>query len=315
MRRIAYSLGLIVGLLALGGGGWLFATQASYTLATVTLGGGLLGALSGFMGVFAVLRRQSLIGDALSHSALPGIGIAFLLFGRDLPFLLIGAGLASALSALFISLVKRTTRLKQDSIMGIALTAFFALGLVLLTYIQGRGYADQAGLDSFIFGQAAALARRDLWLLGGLGLVLVATVGLFWKEFKLLTFDPVFARTNGYPVTFLDSLLTLLLVLTIILGLPLAGVILIVGLLIAPPVAARQWTHSLGALCLLAALFGATAGASGALISASTTDMPTGPWMIVMASLWVFVSLLFAPQRGLWWRWRRALRLSAPVKG
>jgi len=315
MRRIAYGLGLSLGALALGAGGWLLATQASYTVMTVTLGGGLLGALSGFIGVFAVLRRQSLIGDALSHSALPGIGVAFLLFGRDLPFLLMGAGLASALSALFINLVLRTTRLKQDSVMGIALTSFFALGLVLLTYIQGRGDANQAGLDSFIFGQAAALVRRDLWLIGELGLVLVATVGLFWKEFKLLTFDPVFVRTNGYPVAFLEGLLTLLLVLTIVLGLQLAGVVLMVGLLIAPAVAARQWTRSLGALCLLAALFGATAGASGALISASTTDMPTGPWMIVMATFWVLVSLMFAPQRGLWWRWRRALRVSVPAKG
>src|SRR5688572_21458555 len=129
----------------------------SYTLRTVALGGALLGLVSGILGSFAVLRRQSLMGDALSHAALPGVTVAFLLSGRNLSALLIGAAVASLIAVGFIRALTTTTRIKQDAAMAIALASWFALGVALLSYIQGRPDAGQAGLDKFIFGQAAAM--------------------------------------------------------------------------------------------------------------------------------------------------------------
>ena len=277
-----------------------------YTLVTVAVGGAVLGVLSGVLGSFAVLRQQSLMGDALSHAALPGVAIAFLLMGRELGWLLIGAGIAGWVGVMFINSVTRTTRIKQDTAMGIALTAFFAFGITLLTYIQSRNDASQAGLDQFIFGQAAAIKRQDVLLISGVGLAVFVILALFWKEFKLITFDTEFARANGFNVRFLDTLLSTLIVVAIVLGLQLAGVILMVGMLIAPAVAARQWTHRLDQMLVLSALFGGFAGAAGAILSGIEQGLPTGPLIIVVASAIVFLSIAFAPERGLVWAlWQR----------
>jgi manganese/zinc/iron transport system permease protein len=276
-----------------------------YTLQVVMVGAGILGLVSGVLGTFAVLRKQSLLGDTLAHAALPGVAIAFLIAGRELVWLLVGAGIAGWLTTLFIQALLRTTRIKQDAAMGIALTVMFGLGVSLLGYIQGREDASRAGLKTFIFGQAAAMSQDDVVLIGLVTLGIVGLVLAFWKEFKLITFDMAFARTNGYPVQFLDILLSTLIVVGIVLGLQLAGVILMVGLLIAPAVAARQWTNRLGQMVILAAIIGAFAGISGTLISAAQTGLPTGPLIIIMASLQVVVSILFAPGRGLiWQRWQ-----------
>jgi manganese/zinc/iron transport system permease protein len=280
-------------------------TRFDHTLRTVTLGGALLGLVTGALGSFAVLRRQSLLGDALSHAALPGVALAFLLQGRSLTGLLIGAAFASLMAMGFMSALTRTTRIKTDAAQAITLTAWFALGLMLLSYIQGRSDAAQAGLDRFIFGQAAALMQNDLWLIAGIGVIIFALVMAFWPIFKLLTFDPEYAAALGMPVRFFSSLLSVLMVATIVMGLQLAGVVLMVGLLIAPASAARQWTNQLGVMVLLSGVFGAFAGGSGALLSALDLNLPTGPLMIVMACAVVLISVLVAPQRGLIWRWKK----------
>ena len=283
----------------------------TYTVRVVALGGAVLGAVSGALGCFAVLRQESLMGDALSHAALPGIAIAFLLAGRELSALLLGAAVASWLALRFISAIRRTTRIKPDAAMGIVLAAFFAAGIALLAYIQSIPDASQAGLDRFIFGQAAALIESDVRLVSGVGAVAVLVVALFWKEFKLVAFDPEFARANGFRVGFINTVLSTLIVAAIVLGLQLAGVILMVGMLIAPAIAARQWTHRLEQMILLAAVFGGFAGGVGAVISALDSDMPTGPMIIVVAFGLVMVSMAFAPERGLvfqHWRQRASSR-------
>lgn len=278
-----------------------FRVTYDYTLVMVAAGGALLGVLSGVLGCFSVLRQQSLMGDALSHAALPGVCIAFLVAGRDMGWLLLGAGIAGWLGTLFINRVTATTRLKQDAAMGIVLAAWFAFGIALLAYIQGRPDASQAGLDRFIFGQAAAIVQRDVEMILIVGLVIFAVLALFWKEFKLITFDPEFAAANGFPLRWLDMLLSSLVVVAIVLGLQLAGVILMVGLLIGPAVAARQWTHHLGQMVVLAGVFGAFSGGTGAIISAVEVGLPTGPLIIVVASVIVLISILFAPERGVVW--------------
>jgi manganese/zinc/iron transport system permease protein len=276
-----------------------------YTLTTVALGGAILGVVAGGLGSFVVLRRQSLLGDSLSHAALPGVAIAFLLAGRSLSALLLGAFAAAWIGTMLIRAITRTTRIKQDAAMGAVLASFFAIGIALLSYIQGRPDASQAGLDKFIFGQAAAIVESDVRLISVVGLMAFGLLALFWKEFKLLAFDIEFAGANGFPVRLLDVLLSTLIVVAIVLGLQLAGVILMVGLLIAPAVAARQWTNRLGEMVLLASVFGAFSGATGAIISGIEVDLPTGPLIIVVAFAIVFVSILFAPGRGLVWKWRQ----------
>lgn len=269
-----------------------------YTLRVVAAGGAMLGLFTGVMGAFAVLREQSLLGDSVSHAALPGVVLAFLLFGREMGWLLLGAGVTGWLAVMFILGVTTTTRLKQDTMLGVALTGFFALGVAGLTYTQDLPDASQAGLDKFIFGQAAAIGADDLTLIAVVGGAALLLVVLLWKEFKLVTFNPAFAQANGYPARSLEILLSTLVVVAIVLSLRLAGVILTVGLLIAPAVAARQWTQRLANMILLSGAFGAFAGASGAVISAIEAGLPTGPLIIVVAFFIVLLSLLVAPQRG-----------------
>lgn len=302
-RRIWILIGMLAVLMA----GFIPFSQAAlgvnytYTLRTVALGGAILGLISGVLGCFAVLRQQSLVGDALSHAALPGVGIAFLLAGRDLGVLLLGAGIASWLGVAFINALTRTTRLKQDAAMGIVLAAWFAAGIALLAYIQSRPDASQAGLSTFIFGQAAAIVEQDVQLVSLVGLVAFVVLALLWKEFKLVVFDAEFARANGMRVDLVNAILSTLIVAAVVLGLQLAGVILMVGMLIAPGIAARQWTHKLDQMVILAGCFGAFAGGTGAIISALESGIPTGPTIIIIAFLIVLASLGFAPGRGLVW--------------
>jgi len=282
---------------------------SDYTLRTVALGSAALGVTSGALGTFAVLRRQSLLGDAISHAALPGVALAFLLTGSKAPLVLVvGAALAGFLGTLVVLGVTRTTRIKYDSALGIVLSVFFGFGLVLLTFIQRRPDATQAGLDRFLFGQAAALLRRDLITQAVLGAVALALMLLVWKELKLLSFDPDFGQSLGFPIRALDVLLTSLLVIAIVIGLQTVGVVLMAAMVIAPAAAARQWTDRLGLVALLAGAFGAAAGVIGAVLSAEAEKLPTGPTIVLCASAIVLVSLLFAPRRGLLWREARGRR-------
>jgi manganese/zinc/iron transport system permease protein len=282
---------------------------SDYTVRTVALGSAVLGVVSGVLGTFTVLRRQSLLGDAMSHAALPGIALAFLVTRLKSPLvLLMGAMVAGWIGTGIILLVRRQTRIKYDTILGIVLSVFFGLGLVLLTQIQKLPDARQAGLETFLFGQAAALLTRDVVLMSSVGLVAILVVLLLWKEFKLLSFDPEFAASLGFPLTLLDVLLTGLLVVAIVLGLQTVGVVLMSAMVVAPGAAARQWTDRLDRMTVLSAGFGALAGVSGAVVSSQIPRLPTGPTIVVALSVVVVVSLGLAPNRGLLWRWVRQWR-------
>jgi manganese/zinc/iron transport system permease protein len=279
---------------------------SNYTLRTVGMGAVFLGVVNGVLGSFAVLRKQSLLGDAISHAALPGIALAFLLTGsKSTLVLLLGAAAAGWLGTLFIMSVVKNTRIKYDSALGLVLSVFFGFGLILLTYIQRMPVAAQAGLDTFLFGQAATLLARDVVTIAALGAAVLLVVLAFWKEFKLLCFDPDFAHSLGYPVRALDILLTMLLVTSIVIGLQTVGVVLMSAMVVAPAAAARQWTDRLGGMVVISALFGALAGGGGALASSVTAHLPTGPTIVLCLSAIVVVSLLAAPNRGIAWNWAR----------
>lgn len=280
-----------------------------YTLRNVALGAAILGCVGGVLGSFATLRRQSLLGDVLAHAALPGICLAFLLSGSKVPLvLLVGGGLAGWAAALLMLTVLRYTRLPEDSALGVMLSSFFGFGIALLTFIQHSSDANQAGLDKFIFGQAATIVASDVVTMTVLGGLALALVTLLYKEFKLLSFDPEYLSSLGYPTRGLGTLLTSLTVVAVMIGLQTVGVVLMAAMLIAPAAAARQWTDRLGKMVVLAALFGAFSGVIGAVLSASRENLPTGPLVVLTASVIVVISLFFAPLRGLVWQWVREVR-------
>jgi manganese/zinc/iron transport system permease protein len=288
---------------------------SDHTLRTVALGAAMLGVVSGSLGTYAVLRRQSLLGDAISHAALPGIALAFLFTGSRAPLVLtVGAALAGFVGTLAIMAVVRASRVKYDAALGIVLSVFFGAGLVVLTFVQKRPDAAQAGLDRYLFGQAAALLERDLMTMAALGGAALLVALAFWKELKVLSFDPDYGATLGLRVRALDVLLTALLVVAIVIGLQTVGVVLMSAMVVAPAAAARQWSDRLGPMMVLAALFAALAGVVGAVISSEAARMPTGPTIVLCLTAVVVLSLTAAPRRGLVWRAVRDRRRAARLR-
>jgi manganese/zinc/iron transport system permease protein len=282
-----------------------------YTLRVVALGSGVLGAAAGALGSFAYLRRQSLVGDALSHAALPGIALAFLVTGSKAPLVvMVGAAFAGWLATLAVRVVVRRSRVPYDSALGMALAVFFGVGLVLLTVIQKRPDAAQAGLESFLFGQAASLLREDVVVMSILGTACLTLLTMLWKEFKLLSFDAEFGDSIGRPMRRLDGLFTLLLVVAVVIGLRTVGVVLMSAMVVAPAAAARQFSNRLAPMVMIAAGVGVVSGVSGSVISSLVPRLPTGPTIVLVLSAIVVVSLVVAPGRGLLWRWIRLGRLT-----
>lgn len=278
----------------------------------VLIGMILLGIGSSTIGTFAFLRKRSLTGDAIAHAVLPGVCLAYLLFDtRNLWVLLGGAFVTGWLSIVFVDFITRKSRLKPDAAIGIALSVFFGIGIVLLTYIQQHGDSGQSGLNNFLLGKAAAMSPDDIITMSIVSLVIVLIVLLFYKEFRLLAFDADYARAAGHPVRFLELLLTTLTVLAVAVGIQAVGVVLMAALLITPPAAARFWTNKLGVMIWLSILIGVIGSVAGTYVSFANNKMPTGPWIITMTSLLVVISLLAAPKRGMLSKWmlRRKYRL------
>jgi manganese/zinc/iron transport system permease protein len=286
-----------------------------YTLRTVALGSIVIGLVSGMLGSFAVLRKQSLLGDAISHAALPGIVLAFLITrSREPEILMFGALIAGWIATLLMLAILRTTRIKSDTSLGLVLSVFFGFGLMLLTFAQRLPDATQAGLDKFLFGQAATLLQRDVVTMSIIAMIALGLLAIFWKEFKLISFDTEFAASLGFPVRALDVVLITLLVVAIVIGLQTVGVVLMSAMIVAPAAAARQWTDKLHVMVILSGLFGALAGVSGTLISGSLERLPTGPIIVVCVSLIFLFSMLFATNRGLVWNWIRSRRNSHKLR-
>jgi manganese/zinc/iron transport system permease protein len=287
----------------------------TYNTLVVLAGVGLLGGAAGLVGTFAVLRRRALTGDALAHAALPGLCLAFLLVGRrELPVLLAGALVTGILGVALIAGLRRCTRIKEDAAIGIVLSVFFGAGVALSRLIQNwvPGGA-KAGLDSYILGQTAGLSANDVLWIGGLAAGVGGVVLALYKEFQLIAFDPDFARVQGWPVFGLDLILSALIAVAVVIGLPAVGVVLMAALLIVPAVTGRLWAERLGTVLWLATLTGVGTGLVGTLVSAAQSRLPAGPVITLVGTAVFVVSLVLAPRRGLlarWWLNRRPL--SAP---
>ena len=271
-----------------------------HTFRTVALGCSLLGMVSGILGCFAVLRKQSLLGDAVSHASLPGVCLAFLFTNvKNTEVLLLGALITGIVCIGLIQLIQNYTKIKFDSALALILSVFFGLGLVLLSYLNKLPGANKSGLNKFIFGQASTFIKRDVNIILITGIVLLIIIILFWKEFKIVSFDSDFAKTLGFPSNKIEILISILIVTTVIIGIQAAGVILISAMLISPAVAARQWTDKLSIMVILAAFFGGISGLLGTLISISESNLPTGPVIVIIISIIVVISILFSNKRGI----------------
>lgn len=278
----------------------------------VMLGTALLGATAGTIGTFAVLRRRALVGDMLSHAALPGVCLAFLLMqSRNFVGLSLGA-LATGLAGIVaVAVITRWTRTKEDAAIGIVLSVWFGAGMVLLSVAQRQTVGYPAGLNAYLLGEAAGIGRRDVQIIAAVAVACLVIVSLFYKEFKLLSFDTDFATAQGWPALALDLVMMGTLAVVTIVGLPICGVILMAALVILPGASARFWTNRLGRLLVIAAVAGAAAGAIGTFLSSplpkqwlgvelfDTSKYPPGPLIVLTGATFFLVSMLFAPQRGI----------------
>jgi manganese/zinc/iron transport system permease protein len=266
----------------------------------VIVGTTLLSASSAIVGSYTFLQKKALIGDAVSHAILPGICLAFLLTGTKNPaYLILGATATGWLSLVFINWINAHSKLKEDTAIGLTLSVFFGAGIFLLTIIQQSGNASQSGLDQFLFGNTAALVGRDLYYFGTIALILLLTTALLFKEFKLIIFDLEQAKAMGLPVKRLQLVLTTLTVLAVVAGIQAVGVVLMAAMLITPAAAARFWTNKLVTMMILAGIIGILSGISGAYISFLSSAMPTGPWIVVVASGIAFFSFFASPHKGI----------------
>ena len=277
---------------------WVASILSDPNTRWILLGCMLLGFSSGIIGSFTFLRRQSLMGDTLAHAALPGICIAFMFTEtKSIGLFLFGALIAGIVATFGISWITRYSRIKQDAAMGIVLTVFFGIGVVMLTRIQHSASGSQSGLDKYLFGQAASMVLTDVYIMGGVCLVLLLACLLWFKEFKLVSFDPGFARGMGLPVGVLEQLILLLTVIAVVAGIQAVGVVLVAALLVTPAAAARCWTDSLALMVLLSGVF-----------STLVPNLPTGPVTVLAATVLFIGSTLLAPRRGLLARKLRSIQ-------
>jgi len=266
----------------------------------VVFGSALLSISSAIVGCFTFLKKKALLGDVVSHAVLPGICLSFMISGSKDPFLLIAGAFATGwLSIVFMDYLVQHSKIKEDTATGLSLSFFFGVGILLLTMIQHSGNAEQTGLDSFLFGKAAALIGTDLYAFSVIAIIILTIVFLFYKEFKLISFDLAYAQSIGLPVKRIELLLTSITVMAVVTGIQAVGVVLMAAMLITPAAAAKFWTNQLYVMLLLAAAFGAFSGISGAFISYTAPSMPTGPWIVMILSLIAIGSFFIAPEKGI----------------
>lgn len=278
----------------------------TYNTLLVLAGTSLLGAASGLVGSLAILRRQALVGDVFAHAALPGLCLAFILVGeRSLVALLTGGFISGVIGLLFVSAITRFSQIKQDAALGIVLSTFFGLGIVLSSIIQRLPTGQKSGIDSYIFGKTAGIIAQDVYLISISALLCLFAMMLLYKEFLSITFDADFAQAQGWPIKRLDTAIIGLIGLLVVMGLPAVGVIMMAALLILPGITARFWTERFSTMLWLGAMIGFVIGAVGTAFSAYYASLKAGPTIVLVGATFFLISAIIAPRRGLIARWRQ----------
>jgi len=266
----------------------------------------LVGLVCGVLGCYIVLRRMALIGDALSHAVLPGAAIAFMLGATDF---FVGAAIAGVITAILIGWVTNNSRVKEDAAIGVVFTGAFALGIVLITLIQSRS----VDLFHMLFGNVLGVDDRHLWITAAIAAGVLLTIALLYKELLLHAFDPIMAAATGLPVRGLHYLVMLLLSLTVVASLQTVGLVLVVAMLITPASTAYLLTDRFPRMLGISAAVGVTS-AIGGLYGSYYWNLSSGATIVLVATGFFFLALLFAPKRGLllkYVRTRRALSRTA----
>lgn len=292
-----------------------FFSFSDATLVSVTVGSMVLGILGSIVGVFTYLRKRVLIGDVMAHSVLPGLVLGYIIIGEKSPiFLLTGAVISSGIASLLVDYLTQHSKLKSDAALALILGVFFGFGTFLLTKLQHHAGSSQAGIDAYLFGQAAAIDNHDVQLIVFFGLLILACILIFYRKFLIFSFDEAFAHSIGFSTHGLKFLLTLMTTITVALGVQLVGVVLMSALLITPASAARFWTSKVRNMLFLSAFFGAFGGLCGAFISYTNYKMPTGPWIVIVLSSLAFFSFVFSPKKGLLSRFISRVRFQIKIQ-
>jgi len=282
----------------------------------------LLGISCGLLGCFIVVRKMALVGDTLSHAVLPGVALGFLFSGFDASgpldwnfdvdsirknptLIFIGAVLAGFIGTFFVSYLRQTTKIKEDTALGLTLASFFAIGVCLLTMIQGLPTGNKSGIDKFMFGQAAAIGEDDIRLMAVITILIIAVVFIFYKELVVTSFDAGFARAIALPSQWIHHLLMLLVAFAVVIALQAVGVVLVSAMLITPAAAAYLLTDRMHRMLLYAVCFGVASGVLGAFVSFLRPNIPTGPCMVLAASAVFAFAFIAGPRHGVLTRWLR----------
>lgn len=294
-----------------------------------TIGCMLMCFAAALIGVIVFLRKQSLLGESLSHSAYPGVVVGIITAGalaldetHDswIAFLiLLGAFLSSLAGLWAIHFMQHSLKIRSDSALCFVLATFFGIGITLASHVQFTHTALYRQIQSYLYGQAATMTDIHILIYGGLSTVVLICIMLFYKELQTMTFNRDFARSLGIPIEMIDALIFVLTVLSVVIGIRSVGVVLMSAMLIAPAAAARQFTNQLHIMLMLSALFGMASGFLGNYLSvefthqlieshpASRFSLPTGPMIVVVASVICLLAVMFAPERGLMQRFARAV--------
>lgn len=266
----------------------------------------LISVLCAVVGTFTYLRKQSLLGDVIAHSLLPGICLSFMWSGqKDIWLLLAGGACSGGISVYLSELLKRTTKLSRDTISALVLSVFFAVGVVLLTMIQQQDNASQSGLGSFLFGKAASITVTDLYTFAGIAFPVLLLVLFLFRQMKLHAFDPVFFEVTGLPGRLIRLTTVMITVITVAVGINTVGVVLVAALLVTPVASARFWTFRLGWMIGIAVVLSISSSVAGTWISARYSGMPTGPWIVVCLAILAVISFVLGSEKGLVVRLRR----------
>jgi ABC-type Mn2+/Zn2+ transport system permease subunit len=248
-----------------------------------------VGIVCPILGTYVVLRGMAFLGDALAHIMLPGVVIAFLL-GMPLS---LGALAVGVLAALSIGALTRRRKIREDAAIGVVFAGAFALGIALLS-LQ-RSYA--VDLTHILFGNLLGVSDRDLWLAAGLGLLALIGVGAFYKEFLVLSFDPVLASTLRLPVGFLQNILLVLIALAIVASIQAVGVALVLAMLVTPASAAYLLVRRLPLMMALGAAIGALSSIIGLYLS-FYWNVASGPAIVLVETAIFLLIFALAPGRG-----------------
>lgn len=267
----------------------------------VIIGSALLSVTCSLIGTFNFLQKKSLLGDALSHSTLVGICLAFIITGnKDIFPLLIGGAISAFIWLYILKKIPLHSKIGEDPATAIVLSTSFSMGIMILSAIQKTQNASQAGLNNFLLGKIASLLQRDLYTIGGLSILIAFVFFIMLKELTIISFDRNFAGSMGLNIKFVDFIFTILTVFTIVVGVRIVGILLISAMLITPAAASRFWTCSLKKMLVISSFIGVCSGIIGVLISYKISNMPTGPCIVVVATIFAYLSFFFAPPRSRW---------------